>query len=413
MWRALAALLALAYPTLSAAQEDESPPTLTGSLVAGAWSGSRNLDDETGFGVGRFTAKINGRFAELASFAVEGRLWNQNFTRGEQHTHGELREAWAGLALGAATDIRLGKQLMTWGRADGINPTDLVNARDFTRMVPDDSDQKLGTWTLKATQYFGIVSLTGLWIVRFEPHRLPFAGLPPGVTITQDRPDDDYRQGAAKVDIVGEAMEAAFTYYDGFDHVADLRPSLDGLTLVYPRIRVVGVDAAKNLGRFGLRSEASYTFQDRKRSTAPLPRRRDVLYLVAGFDRSFFESLNINVQYIGRYLRGFTELAAIADESARSIARPRSLLIQQHRRHQHGMSLRVSDKWLHETLETEIRGLVWLAQGDFALSPKVSYAITDRLTVSAGGDYYHGPRNSLFGYFKKNQTAYVELKWGF
>lgn len=54
-----------AYPSLGAAQESESPPTLSGSLVGSGWSGSRNLDDETGVGVGRFIAKINGRVAEL------------------------------------------------------------------------------------------------------------------------------------------------------------------------------------------------------------------------------------------------------------------------------------------------------------------------------------------------------------
>jgi len=37
----------------------------------------------------------------------------------------------------------------------------------------------------------------------------------------------------------------------------------------------------------------------------------------------------------------------------------------------------------------------------------------DRLGVSAGGDYYNGPKNSLFGYLEKNRTAYLELRWGF
>jgi hypothetical protein len=280
-------------------------------------------------------------------------------------------------------------------------------------LVPEESDQKLGSWTLKATQYVGVVSFTGVWIAAFEPDRLPFAGLPPGVSIGQDRPAHGYRQGAAKVDVVGEALEAGLMYYDGFDHVPDLRLDAAGLTLIYPRIRVVGVDGAMNLGRFGFRAEATYTFQDGGTTVAPLPRRRDVLYVVAGVDRSFFEYLNLNAQYIGRYLRGFTRPDTIADDATRSIASARALLIQQHRSQQHGMSLRVSYQWLNETLETELRGLVWFAQGDFVLSPKLSYAITDRLGVSAGADYYNGPKNSLFGYLEKNRTAYLELRWGF
>jgi hypothetical protein len=405
--------LALVTSVVGAAHGEDVAPTLAGSLAAGAWASSRSADDETGFGVGRFVGKLTGRLGDSLRFGFEARVWSQDATRGEDHTRGELREGWVQLALGEQTEVRAGKQLATWGRADGINPTDLLNARDFTRLVPDDHDTKLGAWALRATRYLGDLALTALWIVDFEPHRLPLAASPPGVTVTQDLPAHEYRQVVLRLETMSETIDASISYFDGYDHVPDLRLDGANVALVYPRIRVIGADAAKNFGRFGVRVEASYTFQDRGVALAPLPERRDVAYVVAGFDRSFFEYLSLNVQYVGRYLNGFTPPGDIADEEVRAIARSRSVLIQQHRRAQHGVSLRIANQWLHETLEVELKGLVWLAQGDFVLSPKLTYAVSDRLGLTAGADYYHGPANSSFGQVESNRTAFLELKWSF
>ncbi len=57
----------------------------------------------------------------------------------------DLKEAWLEYAVGDL-DLRVGKQLLAWGLADGNNPTDNVNARHVgTRLVSTLDEQKMGT----------------------------------------------------------------------------------------------------------------------------------------------------------------------------------------------------------------------------------------------------------------------------
>lgn len=414
--KALAAVVAtvLLAPPFLYAQENEpsEAPHLSGSIEGGYWSGSKDLDDRKSTGVMRFTGKGDSKINGFSNFHFEGRIWNQDSFNGDDNAKGEFREAWVNVSAGDATEFRLGKQLLTWGRADGINPTDLVNAKDFTRLVPEESDQKLGTWLLKTTHYFGNVSATGVWILGFDPHRVPIPSLGSGVALSEEKPKNPHQQGAIKVETTGGEVDASLSYFDGYDHTPDLKMVGSTVVFYHPRIKVIGADAARNFGRFGFRAEASYTFQDNV-DTSPLPRRQDVLFLVLGVDRSFFEYLNVNVQYIGRYLSVFSDPRSISDPTARAFAVQRSLVIQQQSKEQHGMSTRISHKWFHETLEAEIRAVTWFAGGDYLASPRISYAISDTLKVSVGADIYRGPADSIFGLVEQNSLGFAELKWSF
>ena len=70
---------------------------------------------------------------------------------------GELREAFVDVRLGRL-DLRAGRQIIAWGRADGVNPTDNLSGQDLTLLVPDDDDRRLGTTAVRASYYVGDVS---------------------------------------------------------------------------------------------------------------------------------------------------------------------------------------------------------------------------------------------------------------
>ena len=50
-------------------------------------------------------------------------------------------------------DVRAGRQIIAWGRADGVNPTDNLSGQDLTLLVPDDVDRRLGTTAVRASYY--------------------------------------------------------------------------------------------------------------------------------------------------------------------------------------------------------------------------------------------------------------------
>src|SRR5262249_50680663 len=127
---------------IGVASAQEVTSHLTGSLEGGYWSATRELSDTHNVAVLRLNVRGDSQLASYASLHVEGRIWNQNLFSGAQNTHGELRAAWVEFQPKEWLELKLGNQYMTWGRADGLNPTDLINPKDLTRMVADETEQK-------------------------------------------------------------------------------------------------------------------------------------------------------------------------------------------------------------------------------------------------------------------------------
>jgi hypothetical protein len=98
---------------------------------------------------------------------------------------------------------------------------------------------------------------------------------------------------------------------------------------------------------------------------------------------------------------------------ARAVAIEQATLNSQLDRVQESITLRVSKKWFSETLETEVGSIVGLARLDYAVRPKVKYAITDRLRLTVGGDIFRGPSPSFFGRIRDTSTLYVKLRWDY
>src|SRR5262245_26987442 len=91
---------------------------------------SKTLDDERGLlGV---TAQLKALPAISAN--VDGKL-EARLTRsaiaGRAETDGDLLEGYLTVHFDRA-DLKIGKQIVAWGRADGINPTDNLTPRDYT-----------------------------------------------------------------------------------------------------------------------------------------------------------------------------------------------------------------------------------------------------------------------------------------
>jgi hypothetical protein len=87
----------------------------------------------------------------------------------------EVNEAYADLAL-PRTDVRVGLQKLSWGRLDGLPPTDVVNPRDFhDPFVIDIEEAKIGVPALLGTHYLPTPRGSGLGELRASLLFLPLA----------------------------------------------------------------------------------------------------------------------------------------------------------------------------------------------------------------------------------------------
>ena len=385
---------------------------ISGSARAAYWSSSMNLDGKNNLPVGALWLKAEPRLSEDAAMVVEGWVMNDDAIRGGGR-QGRLREGYLSASLGDA-DFRIGKQLVIWGRADRLNPTDNISPRDYTLPVAEDDDQRLGAYAAKAVYNFKDWSLTGLWAPKFAPNVLPLPHTP-GLNFGERVPDA--QQGGIKIEQTGKTIDWSMSYYHGLDLNPDISVATSGgngvnLQLNHNRLRVFGTDAATVLGRYSLRAEAAYTLTEDQEGGNPFVK-NPFFYLVAGGDRSFFEYLNINLQYYFRQVTRYQNPLDQPDPLLRTVAIQEAVVNNQFERVQHGLTFRISNKWLNETLEGEIAGIASLTRPDYVIKPKLVYAFNDHWKGSLGLNLFRGENTGFYGRLRDNSAVFAEIKYGF
>ncbi|RFC35204.1 MAG: hypothetical protein DID90_2727554592 [Candidatus Nitrotoga sp. LAW] len=387
-------------------------PDITGSVRAGYFSSSRKLDGKNDLGTGSVWLKGTQNIGEDITLVAQGWIRNDDIF-GANGDSKKLQEGYIKFSSGNV-DYRIGRQIIVWGRADRLNPTDNLTPRNFTLLTPEEDDQRIGSLAAKATYHSHENSLTGIWLPGMDPHVFPVATTP-GVFFTQHIPRTN--RIALKFDRSGGDVDWSASYYNGSDLTPDIAigattPSGTNLIFDHNRIRVLGMDAATVIGRYGLRAEAAYTWTVNTGANDFLVK-KPFFYMVMGGDRTFFDYLNINFQYYLRHVTNYSDPQAIADPLLRFAAIQTSALWNQFSRSQHGISVRASNKWLNETLEGEIAAVASFGRSNYFIRPKLVYAFTDNVKGSLGLDIYRGESSTFFGRLRDNSLLFAEMKYGF
>ncbi len=388
---------------------------LSGSIRSAYFTRDKSFSDNTGYAVGSVWMTATPKeFLGIKTY-VDARAQNQNLSR-NSNTSFDLREAYAQSTFGDI-DIRLGRQITVWGRADKINPTDTWSTRDFRLLTSNDEDQRLGVTSVQSTWNMGTYHLIGLWQPEWRFPGLPTPPLPTGMSIQNISPTDSRRQFGLKLDHSGQGVDWSVSYAHAIDRTPDLAVLSSGphemqLGFRYQMVDVIGADAAVPVGNYGFRGELAYTRTKDRDGSDPLTKNSN-LFAVLGCERTFGDALNVNVQYLFRRTFGFQDLSSISDPNIRSLAQQVDILSNQLAPNMQGASLRINYKAWNDTLEVELAALTWFNKGDLAMRPKLSYAFSDRFKVILGGEIYRGPLDTFFGRLSKVSSEYVEVQIGF
>jgi len=389
--------------------------TVDTSLRAGFWSSSRSLDDRHGTGTASVWLRAAADLSDSVRVKAEGWAATPRIA-GDDRWKGELREAHATWS-GSDIDLRAGRQIVVWGRADQINPTSHLASRDYTLLFAEDDDQRRGVTMLRANRYQGDWTLSAYWVPEFRPNVLPRPVLPAGVSYANDDRPDSPLQFAVKLDRSGGAVDWSVSFFDGWDHdpdtaVARVGPGGVILQRRHHRIRSLGADAATTAGGYGLRAEAAYVFTPNADGTDPFVRPPSFA-LVLGADRNLFGSTNLSVQYVLRHVPNFRDPRSEPVPYIRAAAIQTALDGNQINRTQTGATLKLTSKWLNDTLEGDLTGVLYKPDDDWLLSARLRYAFSDTWKGIAGVEWHGGRSDSYFGRLKENNLVFLEVRRGF
>jgi hypothetical protein len=364
----------------------------------------------------------------------------------------DLREAYVNLYAGPL-DLRLGQQIVVWGRADALNPTSNITPSDLRVHSPVEDDRRVGNVGLRAFLNLSPFRLEGVWMPLYAATEIPDLPMPEDVNWGPTQyPHPALNNGleGARLHLELPSVELSVSYLYGHaplpglalnDFVLPENPDQDNI--ITPSVlisrkaynqHVVGFDFATTLGDWlGLRGELAYRnpLHFRERVHAPNP---DVQY-VLGVDHTFDE-VSVIAQYIGRYtinwrrqlgpaepidiataLNGFYDgnvPAQAYEDVAEVLEQKNQMLFSQLRQVQNLASLRLEWLTLHQTLSVSALGLMNFSTQEWLVFPKVGYQVSDNLSTTVGAEIYAGPHDTLFGVIDSNLSAgYAELKMSF
>ncbi|NLG85477.1 MAG: hypothetical protein GX493_12925 [Firmicutes bacterium] len=384
--------------------------TLGGTLTAG---GEFLLDggavEEAG---ATLTLKLKGSLASSGAFESRLKIDGTGAIT--------LREAFLDLYL-KNTDLRLGRQRIAWGTADGINPTDNLNPVDYTR--PFAEDNRLEVTALRARHYLGDWTAEFVWLPVFVPAAQPEPGsrwavpvslpaLPPGLTLHEitvmptEMPEETLENSefAVKLGRTGGKVDFSVSYFSGWDDLPSVHAAFvahEGdpttidliLTPIHHRLRVLGADFATTSGKWGFRGEAAYFMtEDDERMDPSI--KNPYLQAVLGADWTPNDRYYFNGQVVAEYVSDSTGTPEGDEGTA------------------WGLMLAAEYKPRPE-LTLGLDAAYNVTDGDYFLRPRVSYSPADGVTVSAGCYLFEGSAGTMFGNYAARDYFYAEVEMAF
>jgi len=381
-------------------------------------------------------ADLKAALAELdLQFRVRKGDWGQGFAQfrmrrgselGETVSEIELREAYAAFYLGAL-DLRIGHQIVVWGRADGINPTNNITPQNMLRRSPDEDDRRQGNTMLRAFYAANPFRLECIWTPVYASSTLPLGliPLPEAVVLTDTwTPPSLLKEGniAVKLHLETAKFDGSLSLFNGYAPLPGLAAALpsDGSAVhVTPtpyRTRILGADLQTTWGPTGLRGEVAWKTPHADAGVfTPTP--EEEIHAVLGLDRSW-GNFNLILQYEFKHVPHWSTpvLPAVypLDPLGFLFIEKNRMLSGQLEKTQHGLIARPSWTLCHETLSLEMLTLYRLTTEEWMLAPRLRYDLADALTLTLGADLYGGPEATLFGSTQDAFSAgFIALKTAF
>ncbi len=369
--------------------------------------------------------KIDGRLNDSSLF-VDAAVWFDaakafdesgaiEYASGNGMFGVKLKEAWLDWN-GGSFAFRIGRQITAWGKANGLQVTDVLCPQDKTTLVTGDyTETRLGINAVRLTYLGQMFEANAYWIPVFTPNALPLEKsnpikkllVPDSITMGGNTVRvNDFSSGDIKMPRLslesGEygAQAAAYLpfadislyYFYGWDRNPFVRYSLDmksmsiNLSGEYKRMMMAGLDAAIPLGAFMIRTEAAFFpnryFQSSGKSQfaydSDSALQRNQLVGLIGLDWISGDWV-ITAQYYNDTVFG----------DAENIDRDNF---------DHKATLTVKKSCFSQTLELKATVILGLVEFDTAYDISVSYKLTDAIELVAEAEMFFEGQKEKFGY---------------
>ena len=395
--------------------EDEGGLSWTGFVESAS---GRRLDvDPNGLArqtLGDLRARIETEWSgEALRLTFKGDLLYDDY---ESESTAELRELAIQASPRSSIDLKVGRQVLTWGTGDLIFLNDLFPKNWVSFFFGREDDYlKDPSDAVRLTWYTDAVNVDVVWSPELDPDNYltgarasffwPLADdiVVPRPPLDAPFPDNDLDNGELALRLfktVGSTEYAAYFYRGFFKRPLGLSPSLEP---IFPELSVIGASLRRPLGRGLFNAELAYhdSRQDGSGTDPLIP--NDQLRVLAGYEFEARPRLTVGLQWYLEWTRDHDTLIANS---------PTPLFEPEERRHV--LTTRLTYRTTQDRLTYSLFAFYSPTDDDHYLRPSVSYRHSDRWTFTAGVSLFSGKRDhTFFGQLEDNSNVYVRARYNF
>jgi len=330
----------------------------------------------------------------------------------------DVREAMFSFGLGKRSDIRLGRQVLTWGTGDLLFLNDLF-PKDWVSFLSgrDNEYLKAPSDALRVSWYgenFNIDTaltprfepdryLTGERLSFFDPMRRTIVAAPPKLHGRLPANTIENTEVAIRLyDMVGAHEWALYGYRGFFPQPTAYDPAQDRYT--FARMNSVGASLRGPLAGGLYKLETAYydSSHDRDGDNPNIP--NSELRFLAGYETELVTNLTLGTQYYVEWLQ---------DHAALERNWPFDPGLAPDEFH-HVITMRLTWRMMRDNLILGLMNFYSPSENDYFIRPTMMYRFSDQLQFNAGLNLFGGEEISTFyGQFEDNSSAFARLRFSF
>lgn len=314
-------------------------------------------------------------------------------------------------------DMKIGRQVLTWGTGDMLFINDLF-AKDWQSFFigRDDEYLKAPSNAVKSSIFFDMVNIDLVYIPIFEGSKhISGKRLSYWNSLLGRRAGEDFifdleernsagrdSEYAIRLSRYISSMELAFYGYHGFWQTPE-GMTMPDIKLRYPRLTAFGASLrAPMLDGIGNIETGYYHSGQADSGRDPLTRNSEYRLLL-GYEREVGHELTAGLQYYLEWMMDYDDYKERLAPGSPAKDEYRSVI-----------TLRLTKLLMSQTLTLSMFAYYSPTDKDCYIKPKVQYKLSDQWLIEGGGNIFIGSDNhTFFGQFEDNTNAYAAVRWSF
>jgi len=352
-------------------------------------------------------------YLDWADFKVKGDIIGDLV---EEHADFDLREAYVFSRPFDFMDLKIGRQVLTWGTGDLVFINDLFGKDWQSFFIGRDTEYlKAPSDAAKISLFSELVNIDIVYTPQFDSdrfitgERLSYWNSNFGrlsgrdAVVRSDKPDDWFRDDEIAVRLYKniDNYEYAIYGYRGFwKSPGGQNPSI--AKAIFPDLNVYGASVRGNVGKGIGNLEFGYYESDDDQSGKDGNINNSELRFLAGYTQEIGKDFTAGLQY---YIEHMLDYSRYQDNSPSGLNRDRN---------RHLITVRLTKLLMNQNLRCSLFTYFSPSDKDVYMRPNINYKVSDNLADEVGANIFFGDyQDTFFGQFENNTNIYTGLRYSF